>query len=86
MSTMIKSKQKPKNRKTNKQERSIIEQGKADYLPIEQIDFSPLNYRKYFRQEDLETFAEELKLHGIISPLTVRKKDNGRYEMVAGER
>jgi ParB/RepB/Spo0J family partition protein len=65
---------------------SIIQPGKAETLPIDKIQFSPLNYRKYFRQEDLETFAQELRLHGIISPLTVRRIENGIYELVAGER
>lgn len=60
--------------------------GKADELDISMIEFSPLNYRKYFREEDLEKFAEELKIHGIISPLTVRKLENGKCELVAGER
>ena len=64
----------------------VIEPGKAETLSINEIEFSPLNYRKYFRQEDLETFAEELKLHGIISPLTVRKLSNGKFQLVAGER
>jgi ParB/RepB/Spo0J family partition protein len=65
---------------------ATIEPGKAETLSIDKIEFSPLNYRKYFRQEDLETFAEELKLHGIISPLTVRKLPNDKYQLVAGER
>jgi len=60
--------------------------GRADNLALNQIEFSPLNYRKYFRQDDLDAFAEELKLHGIISPLTVRKHSNGKYQLVAGER
>ena len=50
------------------------------------IDFSPFNYRNYFSEEALNQFAEELKQHGIISSLTVRKKEDGRYELVAGER
>ena len=65
---------------------AVVDQGRAVNLSINEIDFSPLNYRKYFRQEDLETFAEQLKVHGIISPLTVRKGQNGKYELVAGER
>lgn len=72
--------------KEPKTKQTIIEQGKAETLSIDKIEFSPLNYRKYFRQEDLETFAAELKLHGIISPLTVRKLENGKFQLVAGER
>jgi hypothetical protein len=30
------------------QKQPIIEQGKAETLPIDKIDFSPLNYRKQF--------------------------------------
>ena len=72
--------------KNKKQTQTVMEQGKPETLSTEKIDFSPLNYRKYFRQEDLEKFAEELKIHGIISPLTVRKLANGKFQLVAGER
>jgi ParB family transcriptional regulator, chromosome partitioning protein len=61
----------------------------ADFVQIntDDIDVSPLNYRKYFSGEALQNFAEELKQHGIISPLTVRVvSGNNRYELVAGER
>ena len=50
------------------------------------IDFSPLNYRKFFSEEALQTFAKELSQHGIISPLLLRRKNGERYELVAGER
>ena len=56
------------------------------YIKTDDIDFSPLNYRKYFSEEALQNFALELKQHGIISPLTVRQSGKGRYELVAGER
>jgi ParB family transcriptional regulator, chromosome partitioning protein len=55
-------------------------------IPIGEIDFSLLNYRKFFSKDDLESFAKELVQHGIISPLTVRIMPSGRYELVAGER
>ncbi len=73
-------------KKDNTKKIELIPQGIAEILSIDKIEFSPLNYRKYFRQEDLEAFAEELKLHGIISPLTVRKLENGKFQLVAGER
>lgn len=60
----------------------------AEYRQIktDDIDFSPLNYRKYISEEALQQFAEELKQHGIISALTLRPAASGRYELVAGER
>jgi ParB family transcriptional regulator, chromosome partitioning protein len=55
-------------------------------ISIDEIDYSPLNYRKHFSRQDLDNFAAELLQHGIISPLTVRKMLSGRFELVAGER
>jgi ParB family transcriptional regulator, chromosome partitioning protein len=55
-------------------------------IHVGDIDFSPLNYRRFFSQKSLEDFAGELALHGIISPLTLRPIPSGRYELVAGER
>ena len=65
---------------------ATTEQGKAETLAIEKIEFSSLNYRKYFSQEDVETFAVELNLHGLVSPLIVRILTDGKYQLVAGER
>ena len=60
----------------------------ADFAQLNtaDINFSPLNYRKYFSEDALQQFAEELKQHGIISPLTVRPANGKGYELVAGER
>src|ERR1700730_16491870 len=60
----------------------------AEYKQVKtgDIDFSPLNYRKFYSEDALQQFAEELKQHGIISALTLRTLSSGRYELVAGER
>ena len=60
--------------------------GEYKELNIEQIDYSPFNYRKIFSLKDLQAFAVEIAQHGIISSLTVRPMSTGRYELVAGER
>lgn len=41
--------------------------------------------RKYFDKDALNDLADSIKIHGIIQPLLVRKRDHG-YEIVAGER
>lgn len=64
----------------------IIKDAEYKQVSTADIDFSPLNYRKYFSEDALQQFAEELKQHGIISPLTLRPHPAGRYELVAGER
>lgn len=42
--------------------------------------------RKVFNQESLEEMATSIKEHGVLQPLLVRPLDNGKYELVAGER
>lgn len=63
-----------------------VEREDPKWVAIEDIDFSPFNYRKFYSEEDLENFAKELRIHGMISPMTVRTKDDGRYELIVGER
>lgn len=63
-----------------------FEDAAPQLLPVDQIAFSPLNYRKYFDQKALDAFASEMALHGILSPLLVRPAPEGGYELVAGER
>lgn len=61
-------------------------EGEQVSLQVSEIAFSPLNYRKLYSHKALEDFSVELAVHGIISPLTVRKLPSGCYELVAGER
>lgn len=65
---------------------ALLRDAELGLVKTNDIDFSPLNYRKYFSEEALQQFAEELQQHGIISPLTVRPVDGDKYELVAGER
>lgn len=83
MPTTIKVQPKRNNQVENK---AANQQEQFKNIPVADIDYSPLNYRKYFSQPDLENFAAELVQHGIISPLTVRLMPSGRFELVAGER
>lgn len=59
----------------------------ADQLiPIERISPNPDQPRKQFVQDDLDDLAASIKEKGILQPLIVRKRENGDYEIVAGER
>ena len=51
-------------------------------LPLQKIEPNPLQPRKLFDEEELQTLADSISQHGIIQPLTVRKGENG----FAGER
>lgn len=55
-------------------------------LRIVDIDRSPYQPRREFREEDLRELAESLKNNGLVQPPTVRKLASGKYELIAGER
>jgi len=61
---------------------------KGEVREIEVGKIIPNRYqpRQYFDPKALEALAASLKSHGLIQPITVRKEENGRFELIAGER
>ncbi len=55
-------------------------------LKILDIERSPYQPRRDFREEELRELSESLKNNGLVQPPTVRKNTQGRYELIAGER
>ena len=55
-------------------------------LDIRKIDPDSAQPRKNFDDEALEELADSIKAHGILQPLIVQKKDEDRYQIIAGER
>ena len=55
-------------------------------IEISRIEPNPYNPRTEFNQEALEELAASIKLLGLIQPITVRPVDNGRYQIISGER
>jgi len=55
-------------------------------LPIELIDRDPKQPRKYFDEEEMAALAASIAELGVIEPIVVRAKANGRYKLIAGER
>lgn len=58
-----------------------------EILKIDIKDIIPNTYqpRKYFNDDALMELSQSIKTHGIIQPITVRKRGDF-YELVAGER
>lgn len=56
------------------------------FIPIEQISPNPEQPRKRFDQGDLDDLAASIKEKGVIQPLIVRPREDGSFEIVAGER
>lgn len=63
-------------------------QDTADILriPIDMIEPNPYQPRMNFDQEALEELADSIKTLGLIQPITVRRKSEGRYQIISGER
>ena len=55
-------------------------------LKIIDIERSPYQPRRDFREDELKELAESLKNNGLVQPPTVRKLATGKYELIAGER
>ena len=55
-------------------------------IPLELIDDFPDHPFKVRDDEDMIQLVESIKERGVITPATVRQKDNGRYELVSGHR
>lgn len=56
------------------------------YLPIESIAPNPQQPRRTFDEEDLESLTESIRDQGLLQPIIVRKMEDSRYQIVAGER
>ena len=55
-------------------------------VEINLIDPNPNQPRREFDQEALQELASSIRELGIIQPITLRKVDSGRYQIIAGER
>jgi ParB family transcriptional regulator, chromosome partitioning protein len=55
-------------------------------IPIDQISPNPHQPRRQFNETTLTELAASLKSNGVIQPIIVRKVEDGRYQLVAGER
>jgi len=60
--------------------------GGVTTVPLQKVEPNPLQPRREFDPEALQSLAESLQNHGMLQPLTVRAVQNGYYQIIAGER
>ena len=72
-----------KQSETELSERQVYSTDKID---IEKIETNPYQPRTNFDRESLEELAASIKLLGIIQPITVREIDDGKFQIISGER
>ena len=56
------------------------------YLDIRNISPNPAQPRRQFAEDAIDSLAESISEHGLLSPILVRRINAGRYELIAGER
>ena len=64
----------------------VYEKSAYQQLPIYKVEPNPDQPRQDFDEEELQTLADSISVHGIIQPLTVRELPTGYYQIIAGER
>ena len=70
----------------NDQERAENRLPKIFDIPLTEIDDFPDHPFKVRLDEDMDQLVESVKNRGVITPITLRRKENGRYEIVSGHR
>ncbi len=60
--------------------------GNFRFIVINQIEANPFQPRNQFTEPELRELADSIRIHGIIQPLTLRKTDIHKYQLISGER
>ena len=68
------------------QSREEAKLSKIRDIPISQIDEFPDHPFKVLMDEDMEQLVDSIKRSGVMTPATVRLKEDGRYELISGHR
>ena len=71
---------------SSQEERDEAKLAKIRDIPIEQIDDFPDHPYKVRDDEDMMQLVASIRERGVITPATVRQKEDGRYELISGHR
>ncbi|PKP02941.1 MAG: chromosome partitioning protein ParB [Bacteroidetes bacterium HGW-Bacteroidetes-6] len=55
-------------------------------IDVDEIEANPYQPRDTFEEEALNGLAESIRYQGLIQPVTVRKLEDGKYQLISGER
>ena len=71
---------------SSQEERNEAKLSKIRDIPLSEIDDFPNHPFQVREDEDMFQLVESVKERGVITPATVRQKEDGRYELVSGHR
>ena len=55
-------------------------------IPLKNIEANPFQPRTHFNEEALDELVTSIEEHGIIQPITVRRVNDTRFQLITGER
>lgn len=71
---------------TTQQERDDLQREKIQNIPILKIDDFPEHPFKVRDDESMAKLVDSISENGVMTPVTVRRKEDGRYELLSGHR
>ena len=71
---------------SSEEERKEAKLKRIEEIPLELIDPFPDHPFKVKDDEDMENLIESIRAKGVLTPCMVRKKKDGRYELISGHR
>lgn len=71
---------------TTQEERDDMKREKVQNIPIEEIDDFPDHPFKVRNDESMGKLVDSIQENGVLTPITVRRKEDGRYELLSGHR
>ena len=71
---------------SSQKERDEADLKKIYEIPLDEIDAFPDHPFKVRDDEDMLNLTESVRTKGVLTPCTVRKKEDGRYELLSGHR
>jgi len=57
-----------------------------EYLPLQRIEPNSDQPRTIFDEDGISTLADSMRVHGVLSPIMVRRVEGGFFQIIAGER
>jgi ParB family chromosome partitioning protein len=67
-------------------EKSIPNDNNQQEIYVTDITPNPYQPRQIFSEDEISELTESIKKSGVLQPILVRKKSDGKYELIAGER
>lgn len=65
---------------------SLLDSNRVMLIAPEHIYPNPDQPRRHFEAQGLTELADSIRVHGILQPLSVRRRPGGRFELISGER